>query len=219
MKIRPKTAIVLICLSPLLFLGTWSRHDWGDDFAQYLIQSRNIVENKSQTDNGLVFPESGDHYAVTAYPVGFPLLLAPVYVFFGLDMMPYFLLLSVLLISSGLLLFNYFNQHRPAFLSLIIVLAFCFNRYVLEWKWQILSDIPFLLGVVMTWVCWKPEKKSWKIALTWGLFCAFLSSVRIVGVTIPVAMVLTIFLKRAQPFASGLKESVLLMASTIVCFL
>ena len=75
--------IGLLCL-PVLFINIKDTHDWGDDPAQYIHQAKNIVDGKPQSETGYIFNED-NFLDPKAYPVGFPLLLAPVYCFFGCD--------------------------------------------------------------------------------------------------------------------------------------
>ena len=152
--------LLLALLFPLLFLGLWNRHDWGDDFAQYLLQAKNMVEGRAQTDNGLVFPPGNEKFAVTAYPVGFPLLLVPVYYLFGTSVKPYFILLSLTLIVSGLLLFRYYRRDFSWITALMMSLWFCYNPFVIEWKWQILSDLPFLMLVYLSLIFFSNQKNN-----------------------------------------------------------
>ncbi|WP_248792124.1 hypothetical protein, partial [Escherichia coli] len=92
------------------------------DFAQYLLQTRNIVDGRAQADNGLVFAGTGEHYAVSAYPVGFPLMLAPIYLAAGLQVRPYFFFLSALLLLSGLLMYLYYWKQLPPYLAVLLPL-------------------------------------------------------------------------------------------------
>ena len=39
--------LLFILILPLLFVGVSNQHDWGDDFAQYLFQTRSFVEGQS----------------------------------------------------------------------------------------------------------------------------------------------------------------------------
>ena len=69
--------VLLLFLIPLFFINIKSSHDWGDDFAQYIHQAKNISEGISQNNTGYVF-NSDVFLGPNAYPTGFPLLLAPI---------------------------------------------------------------------------------------------------------------------------------------------
>ena len=75
--------IVLMLSIPLLFINVKDSHDWGDDFAGYIHQAKNIVEGNSQFQTGYIINVEGPVLGPPTYPIGFPLLLSPVYYFFG----------------------------------------------------------------------------------------------------------------------------------------
>ena len=114
--------ITAILLLPLFFINVKDSHDWGDDFAQYLLQARNIVDGRPQTDNGLLVNIKDPVYAIEAYPVGFPLLISPIYNFSKLSIFPYCILISLILFICGILCFEFFRKRTGEFTSLILTL-------------------------------------------------------------------------------------------------
>ncbi|HSL28665.1 MAG TPA: hypothetical protein VK900_05645, partial [Anaerolineales bacterium] len=72
--------IVVILVALSLGTGMLTRgHQWGDDFAWYILQAKSILEGtteefmeKSAFTNG----ESTTHLGPLAYPWGYPLILA-----------------------------------------------------------------------------------------------------------------------------------------------
>ena len=183
--------LIAILLVPLFFINVKNTHDWGDDFAQYLIQARNIVEGRPQTDNGLIVNEKDPVYAIEAYPVGLPLLLAPIYYFSKLSIKPYNICLSFILFLSGLFCFELFRKRTTWPAAIIISLLFCYNITTIDLKKQILSEIPFtaFLIFILLWpdLNYYRKKYSWIIT---GLLLAFLSSIRLVGLAGIIAFVL-----------------------------
>ena len=79
-----------------------------------------------------------------AYPWGFPLLLTPAYILFGIS--PFGLKLPSLLTYLGFLLVFFFLVRRRFTLteSLLAVSLFAFNPGLLSFLDNILSDMPFL---------------------------------------------------------------------------
>ena len=173
--------LIAILLVPLFFINVKDTHDWGDDFAQYLIQARNIVEGRPQTDNGLLVNEKDPVYAIEAYPIGLPLLLAPIYYFFNLSIKPYTIFFSTILFLTGLFCFELFRKRTTLLASIIITLLFCFNITTIDLKKQILSEIPFtcFLIFLLLWpqLSYYRKKYSWIIT---GLLLAYLVSIRLV---------------------------------------
>jgi len=145
------TLLIVLCL-PLLFLNIKDSHDWGDDFAQYLIQARNIIEHRPQTDNGLVFDNQTGEYALKAYPVGFPLMLAAVWKISGPSIKSFLILISLFTFAFAILIFIYLSRFLKItpLLSLLFVLAVMYNFIVLDFKKNILSDIPFAVFFLLS---------------------------------------------------------------------
>ena len=54
-------------------------HNWGDDFAQYIINAKNIVTHKPYSE-GIILENT------VTYPPGFPLLIAPFVKWFGVNL-------------------------------------------------------------------------------------------------------------------------------------
>ena len=185
---RLSKLLCILLLLPLLHINIRDSHNWGDDFAQYLMQARNIVEGKSQKDNGLVFDSRSGEYALQAYPVGFPLLLAPVYHQSGLSIRPYLLLLSAMLLVLGFLLFHYLKNEFGAVSALALVLLFIYNPWTLQLKTEILSEIPFTLFLFVLILFYSSIRKNpstWKYWIA-GLLCGWIASIRAVGwISIP----------------------------------
>ena len=75
MKEWIKHTAVIACLLPLLFLNIKDTHDWGDDFAQYLIEAKNISQGLPLAQSGYV-ENPGYILGPNCYPPGFPLIIA-----------------------------------------------------------------------------------------------------------------------------------------------
>ena len=68
--------ILLLFLIPLFFINIKSSHDWGDDFAQYIHQAKNISEGISQNETGYIYNPDIAVLGPQAYPIGLPMILA-----------------------------------------------------------------------------------------------------------------------------------------------
>lgn len=110
-------------------------HNWGDDFSQYIINARNIVEGKPYA-SGIMLENP------TIYPPGLPLVLAPLVKVFGVNFK----------VLKGLnILFWYFSivffywtvsragERRLAALGSVFLAA---SSYFFFYKQNVLSDIP-----------------------------------------------------------------------------
>lgn len=84
-----KTIIITVLI---LIIGTFyvltirDGHDWGDDFSMYVHHAKNVTEG-IQYDRVRYIPNPAfPSYSPSACPPVFPLLLAPVYFCFGLNL-------------------------------------------------------------------------------------------------------------------------------------
>jgi hypothetical protein len=122
-----------------------SSHDWGGDFAMYILQARNIVDGRSQLDTGYVYASETSYYP-RAFPAGFPLALSPVYKIFGNSIYHFNLLIALMTLGLSWLSFYYFRSClRSVPLAFTLTAVFVFNPWLIDFKSNILSDIQFSL--------------------------------------------------------------------------
>lgn len=142
--------ILIVASSGLLLIGSLNRaHNWGGDFAAYIMQTRSIIEgttNEFIVNNRFIVEQSSEVLGPIAYPWGFPILLLPFYAIFGFN--------TLALKSAGaisfmlfliLLWFSFKEDHSlSAFICLVSLLAF--NPILINFSNQIMSDLPFMLA-------------------------------------------------------------------------
>ena len=119
-------------------------HRWGDDYSMYISHARNIVEGRPYGDTGYIY-NPRRVIGPKTYPPVFPLLLAPIYYFFGLNLSA--MKVEVILIFLLALFTIYLalrNEIQWPYLIALIALT-GFNPQFWIFKDQILSDLPFLL--------------------------------------------------------------------------
>ena len=121
---------------------------WGGDFAQYIMQAKSILDGSTQNfveANRIAIEQTSVNLAPVAYPWGFPLLLAPVYALWGLNLVA----LKVVCIISYLLflvvLWFGFRKVHPTPWFLYLMFIFTLNPFLISFSDNILSDLPFLL--------------------------------------------------------------------------
>jgi len=172
--------LVSVCLLPLFFINVKDSHDWGDDFAQYLLQAENIVKGKPQTETGYIYDTRFPVVAPPAYPAGFPLLLAPVYAVWGHSIYHYSLLISAILFLFCLGMALFFRNSYSWHASLVMVLLFAYNAWTLDFKTNILSDFPFAFFLLASTVLYlrDPDIPG---SIATGVALAFLLLTRGVG--------------------------------------
>lgn len=150
------TLIVLVS-GAISFCLLTRGHSWLDDFASYLMQAKSIV-NGSMAEfvhrNAFTVTTSSYPPGPAAYPWGFPLLLAPVYIIFGMNTLAFKLVNTLF---YALFLVTFFGLARTRLKdgeALLLTATLGFSPALLMAHDQIISDIPFLffctLGLFLT---------------------------------------------------------------------
>ena len=200
--------ILIVLLLPLFYLNVKDTHDWGDDFAQYFIQARNILEDRPQTDNGLVFDQQTGQYALQAYPVGFPLFLSAAWKFFGDSVLVSSIVLSLFFFGFGIISFFYFRKYFSEVISILLVFVIIYNPSTIGFKREILSDVPFSFLLLSGVLLFRSERRSIIHFVITGIVWGFALSVRGIGASLFLALGLVLcqkltgyFLKRDSTVA------------------
>jgi dolichyl-phosphate-mannose-protein mannosyltransferase len=145
---RNNLLLGIVILSLILGSSTLTRgHEWGDDFASYVMQAKSILNGKTQEfveHNAFTIFESSSQIGPVAYPWGYPLILTPMYAIKGNS--PLALKLPGLSFFAGFLICLYLlaSNRLTRTESLLLVSLFAFNPMLMDFLDQILSDIPFL---------------------------------------------------------------------------
>lgn len=149
---------LLVLLAILLFSGVLSflslqeGHNWGDDFALYINQAKALVEgsvNRCYEENIFAMNNSSYPIGPHVYPWGFPLLLAPFYAIFGLNLTA-FKIAGIIFFLLSLVLIFFLFKNRSSSNAIIIAGIMGFNPYLLSFHDNILSDIPFLFFTLLS---------------------------------------------------------------------
>jgi hypothetical protein len=175
---------VVLALLPLFFINVKTSHDWGDDFAQYLHQAKNINAGLSQNNTGYVF-NAHCFTGPQAYPVGFPLLLSPLVKTYGLDFYKLNLLQTAFLLFACVLGFFMLRTHLSFIASFSIALMVAYNPMLLNFKSEIISDLPFTCFSMFSLYLMQ-RKQSLLMAVVLGMAMAMSVHIRSVGVLLPI---------------------------------
>jgi len=144
--------IILVIMTIGIFYISTIRggHYWGDDFSMYIHHAKNIVEGKPYRDTGYLFNPYAFFVGPRSYPPIFPLLLTPVYAYFGINLnvtkAEIIIFFVLFLILMPLIFKDWFTS---PFLILLILLVGV-NPYFWDFKDNVLSDIPFLFFIYLT---------------------------------------------------------------------
>jgi len=161
-------------------------HEWGDDFASYILQAKSILDVQTQEfvdHNSITILESSNRVGPIAYPWGYPLLLTPVYAIKGNH--PLALKLPGLFFYAAFLFISYllFKTRLTPSQSLLVVALFAFNPLMLTFLDQIASDVPFLFFSTLALLLmapWDKDKSSRYVLL--GLVIAGAFFIRTTGI-------------------------------------
>ncbi len=217
-----KLLLIVVILAIILGSSMLTRgHEWGDDFAWYILQAKSVVEGSiDEFVETSIFTntESTTHVGPTAYPWGYPLLLTPVYAIKGIH--PLFLKLPVVLLYAGFLIGMYllakvrFSENE----SLLIVCLFAFNPLLLQFLDQILSDIPFLFfSTLSLWLIIKDQRRStWHASLI-GTSIFFVVFMRATGILLLGCFLMVAFFELLQERRNWPLVKKIVWESFLVC--
>lgn len=214
--------IVFLLFIPVLFINVKKSHNWGGDFAQYINQAKCIVEGKSQLETGYIFSEQNPYLGPPTYPVGFPLLLAPVYFFCGNNIMGFSILISICLFVLAIVLYRLYIKYFDRWVSLIITIAFIYNPWLLKFKSSILSEIPFTLFFIGSVYFYKKHFNEEKIQISRSVFLGLLISfsmlIKNMGIVLIAGMIIDQLMQAIakKKVYKGSLYNVLIMLFTII---
>ena len=142
-------SLVILLLSLLLAFSLLNLdHEWGDDWASYLMQAISITKGDTHEfiqRNTFTMRESTHFIGPDAYPWGFPALLAPFTLVCG--PLNIFCLKSINLIFWALFLLVFYlliARRLPPLEAALVLAVFAFSPLLLNFGNQLTSDIAFL---------------------------------------------------------------------------
>lgn len=174
-------------------------HDWGDDFALYLNQSRALVEGDVgevlAVNRFTVQESSWSTFSPYSYPWGTPMLLSPVVAIWGLDY-PKLKLVETVFFAGFLLVFYLLVVRRVGQIGgLVLVSLIGFSVSFVGWTDVVLSEMPYLFFIVMSlwWLDRLGDRGAWEKGplrqlVTLGLLIGFTFSIRREGMVLVLAL-------------------------------
>lgn len=196
-------------------------HVWGDDFAMYLRHAQNLVTGRAYADTGYIYNPAYPELSPRAYPPVLPLLFAPVYAVFGLNLTVFkwvstFALLLALCVIDRALRSTLRWPERLTVLALV-----GFNPFFWDYKDTIASEFTFLLFVVVS--LWpihlayrQPGPVRWRTLVGISLALYLVVGTRTIGLTLILALwVYELFFAR-QPGRLAWKVTALVAAPLLI---
>jgi 4-amino-4-deoxy-L-arabinose transferase-like glycosyltransferase len=192
--------LILLLLTIAAFHAATIRpgHIWADDFAMYIHHAQNIVDGQPYAQTGYLFTPTAP-VGPRMYPPVFPLLLAPVVRFFGVNLIP-MKFEQVLFFVLALAVICLYWQHdlgREYTIALAAILGF--SPHFWAAKDNVLSDLPFLLFFYVAAVLVQraprdgPAQWPWAILIGIALYLAI--GTRTAGIALLGGLVLYDLLK------------------------
>jgi 4-amino-4-deoxy-L-arabinose transferase-like glycosyltransferase len=143
-KNKLTVVIVLVLMMGGLYITTLQNdHNWGGDFGMYIHHAKNLVEGLNYKDVGFIYNPEYHDFSPMSWPPVFPLLIMPIYFLFGLNLIAIKILITVFFLALLLLLYFIFKQNLNWIYALLAISLVGFHPYFLQFKENILSDIPF----------------------------------------------------------------------------
>jgi hypothetical protein len=163
-------------------------HEWGDDWASYVMQAQSILNGTMDEfieRNAFTVFESSVQIGPVAYPWGYPLALTPVLLLKGVHplalKLPGFFFFAGFLICFYLLLEPRLSRTE----RWLLVSLFAFNPVFVGFLDYILSDIPFLFSVFLAlWVTGSSERWSAGRHVLLGIFFFLAVFIRTTGIVL-----------------------------------
>jgi hypothetical protein len=121
-------------------------HLWGGDFALFLLHAQNLVEGIPYAATGYI---PSPYYGPPTYPPGFPLLIAPVYALFGMDIQAMKLVIVVSYAVALWFVYRLLAIEGGAKLALFVIAVLGLNPWFWDYKDELISDIPFFMFTAM----------------------------------------------------------------------
>jgi hypothetical protein len=148
---RYSAVAIALALGVMAIMGLTVRpgHNWDGDYALYIMHARNIVDGVIYNQTPfLANPENAIHPA--SYPPGLPLLLAPMYSLFGVDLdaMKW---VGILSLAAWAVAYAHIAKKMLHWIPALAVTAvMSLHPYFWKLKDTIFSEFPFLLFTYAT---------------------------------------------------------------------
>ncbi|MFC1704475.1 glycosyltransferase family 39 protein, partial [Candidatus Omnitrophota bacterium] len=117
--------------------------------AMYIHHAKNIAQGKDFSDTGYIFNPSNP-IAPRSFPPVLPLLLAPIYALFGLNLTAMKIVVISFFLVSLYIMFLLFKDSLSSKYAYLLIALVGFHHYLWNFRNNILSDLPFLFFVFLS---------------------------------------------------------------------
>jgi hypothetical protein len=175
---------------------------WGDDFAMYILQARNIASGDWTPPTGYIYNVHTAHVGPPAYPPLFPLMLSPLYRIWGLNLTPMKVEVDLCFLAGLYLVFQFLSRYAAFPVATGVVVLVGLSPYFWEIKESVVSDLPFFFFSFLTLcVISACDRNGWKStpAACAAAVCVYLSfATRVAGVVFLPCLLLSSMPQRGE---------------------
>ncbi|MDD5570748.1 MAG: glycosyltransferase family 39 protein [Bacteroidales bacterium] len=193
-----KFVIISIVFLPVIFINITKYHLWGDDFALYIMQAKNIIEDRPQIETNFICNEQTPVYSIKTLPIGFPMLLSVIYLFFKTNITAYIYYISLFTFLLSFVLYKFYNFHFNSIIAFCLSCLIIYNPSLIEFKTNILPDIPFTLFFLLSILYYQKlntEKFNYKKNLILGFLLGFSILLRVIGLVLLLSVLFDLSIK------------------------
>ncbi|KAB2808603.1 ArnT family glycosyltransferase [Phaeocystidibacter luteus] len=168
MNRRIESLIIILLLLPTIWMYVPAGHDWGGDFAQYILQAQDLLQGTNRATELYLY--NADYYrlAPPSYPNGLPLVLAGWIALFGDGIQGMIVLMTLISVLFGLGVFRLLRQNFNFWISLAALFLTMYNPWMIRFKAEVIADLPFATLIVWTLLVYQRSLngKLWAHILT-----------------------------------------------------
>jgi hypothetical protein len=212
---------VVLSIGAFYLLTLRQGHAWGDDFSMYIHHAKNLAEGAPYGQTGYIYNPYIHLYTSyqaqigpQTYPPIVPLLLTPIYYFWGMNLNAFKIGLILTFILALVVIAQAFKGYLspPWLAALVFILGF--NPFFWQFKDNIVSDLPFLffiyLGLFLIHRAYESRETRGKLdALLIALSIYLAYGTRSIGLLLIPCLVMYDFIKNRKVTAFAIQ---------VVCF-
>jgi hypothetical protein len=140
---------LLVLCSGMFFINRYQTHDWGDDFAMYLMQAEKTAKLKLQNPTFFVFNELNPIAAPSYCPPMFSIFLSVLYPFLSSDVSKYIIVMHLLLLVNIFLFWYYLKSKHSPYFAILMCLLWTYNPWILYFKNEVMSEFLFVAFLLL----------------------------------------------------------------------
>ncbi len=197
---------VLLTMLLYLALATPGVDPITTDWAMYVMHARNIATGHAYADTFYVYQPEVAATGGATYPSGYPLLLAPVYAIFGMNILAFNIVTDLALSLSLWPIYLLFRRYLGLAQSLLLTTAFGFSAAYLTLQDKLGSDALYqlvsfaaLVFVIRVFESGRDVSSPWRSGALAGLLLAGVEITRPVGLSLALAVLAYDALNRRRP--------------------